>query len=312
MTASPFFRNATLYRLPRPWSISVNALEERLRTLAFAPTLKMQAQSAGWASPRDDEQLVYAQGEHALITLRTETKVIPARSVELLVRERAAALEKEQGYKAGRRQRREIKERVLDEMLPKAFRQQRDTNVWLDRARGYLVVDSGTPSQCDAVMGALAKVLTPFPVSPLYVHVSPAHAMTRWLADDVAPDGFTVDTDAELRAAGDKSSVIRYQRLAIDAADIGRHIREGKQCTLLALTWSDRVSFTLTENLVLKRVRALDVLTQVAERKARTDDDQFATDFALMTGELSRLIAHLIHALGGEKLDLAQAADEQP
>lgn len=308
---SAFFRNATIYRLARPWPITASDLHEALARFMFQPTGNLERESRGWVPPHSScgDELVLVANGHFLVALRIESKVMPAKAVELAVRERAAALEEEQGYKPGRKQMREIKERVIDEMLPRAFRQQRDIRVWLDPQAGIMAVDAGTPSQCDVVVGMLAKALDPFPISNLHVHASPAQAMTSWLAQDFAPHGFTIDTDAELRATGETSAAVRYQRQPLDHNDVRKHIQAGKQCTLLALTWMDRVSFVLTENLVIKRICALDVLTQHADRTTQTDDERFMADFVLMAGELRGLIADLIDAHGGEQLDLAQAAD---
>jgi recombination associated protein RdgC len=93
---------------------------------------------------------------------------------------------------------------------------------------------------------------------------------------------------------------VRYTRHALEAADLRRHIEAGKQCTRLAMTWAERVSFTLTESLAIKRVTPLDVLTE-KEDGAGDEAERFDTDFALMSGELGRLIDQLIEALGGEQ-----------
>jgi recombination associated protein RdgC len=82
---------------------------------------------------------------------------------------------------------------------------------------------------------------------------------------------------------------------------VRRHIAAGKQCTRLAMTWSDRVSFVLTESLAVKRVAPLDVLKENADSTMQNDDERFDGDFALMTGELAKLIADLVQALGGEE-----------
>ena len=59
------------------------------------------------------------------------------------------------------------------------------------------------------------------------------------------------------------------------------------------------MSLILTEQLQVKRLAFLDVLKEDAERQGE-GDDPFAADFALMSGELSRLLADLVAALGGE------------
>ena len=69
--------------------------------------------------------------------------------------------------------------------------------------------------------------------------------------------------------------------------------------TIYALTWADRVSFVLTESLILKRIVPVDVIAEGDATLAQNDDERFDADFTLMTGELQRLIADLVVALGG-------------
>ncbi|MDP0790014.1 recombination-associated protein RdgC, partial [Klebsiella pneumoniae] len=79
------------------------------------------------------------------------------------------------------------------------------------------------------------------------------------------------------------------------------HIQSGKQCTRLAMTWADRISFVLTEGLDVKRVAPLDVLKEGNDTVATNDDEKFDSDMMLMTGELAKMLAELVEALGGEK-----------
>jgi len=82
---------------------------------------------------------------------------------------------------------------------------------------------------------------------------------------------------------------------------VRRHIQSGKQCTRLAMTWADRISFVLTEGLDVKRVAPLDVLKEGNDNMATNDDEKFDSDMMLMTGELAKMLAELVEALGGEK-----------
>jgi recombination associated protein RdgC len=94
---------------------------------------------------------------------------------------------------------------------------------------------------------------------------------------------------------------VRYVRQSIETEEVRKHVKAGKQCTRLALTWADRVSFVLTDGLDIKRVTPLDVLKENQDSTAQNEEEQFDSDMALMTGELSRLIESLVDALGGEK-----------
>jgi recombination associated protein RdgC len=138
-------------------------------------------------------------------------------------------------------------------------------------------------------------------------------AMTDWLSSDEAPAGFTIDQDALLKARDGKASV-RYANQTMDSDEVARHIRSGKRCTRLALTWSDRVSFVLTDALEFKRVKPLDVLRDAADATEAGGDPvaQFDADATLMTGELGRLLADLVDSLGGEPVSPSTANPAEP
>ncbi len=295
-----WFKNLQIYRLPAPWAMSSDQLEACLAPQAFAPCSSGDMQSQGWLAPRDNGPLVHAVNRQMLIMLGTEKKLLPASVINQVVKARAAEIEEQQGFKPGRKQTKELKEQVTDELLPRAFSIRRDTRVWIDPLNGWLVVDSSSPAKADEILKLLLKSVDPLPLTNLRVARSPQSAMTDWLAADEAPAGFSIDQDTELRATGDSKASVRYARHAPEADDLRRHIAAGKQCTRLALTWNDRISFVLTESLALKRIAPLDVLKENTDSVAAGADERFDADMQLMTGELSQMLAALVEALGGE------------
>jgi recombination associated protein RdgC len=296
-----WFRNLIVLRVPTGWDIDVDTLADALLPQAFTEAGSLEESRLGWVPPRDgDTSLVHANGRQMLITLREEKKLLPARVVTQFVRQRAEKIEADEGYKPGRKRMKELKEIVRDELLPRAFSLSSDMRAWIDPVGGWLVVDAASQSKADALLGLLAKAIEGFPGRPLKVNRSPAGEMTAWLVADEAPGRFSIDQDVELKARDGKASV-RYANQSLDADDVTRHTKAGKQCTKLALTWADRVSFVLTDGLAIKRVRPLDVLKEPAAGSAAGDDAQerFASDWVLMTGELSALLAGVVDALGG-------------
>jgi len=296
-----WFKNLKIFRLRPTWSHSADALGAALAKHAYRAASNLEMQSLGWVQPRQDGDLVHAVDDQMLLTLRAGAKLLPPKVVNQATKARAQEIEEQQGYKPGRKQMKEIKERVTDELLPKAFTTYRDTRVWIDPKNLWLVIDASASARADEVLGMLAKAVDPFPVEGVYTNQSPAGAMTTWLGTDEAPDGFSIDQDTELRAGGESRAKVRYVHQSIDHQDAARHIQAGKQCTRLAMTWADRVSFVLTDSLDVKRVAPLDVLKESADGTAQNDDERFDSDFALMTGELAKLLSELVDALGGEK-----------
>lgn len=300
-----WFKHATLYRLPTPWSITLETLEEQLKRIPFERCSGSEQQRSGWVPPTGKEgPLVYSLNRQWLIALCTEQRLLPSSVINDEVKERAEALEEQQGYAPGRKQMRELRDRVAEELLPRAFTKRRCTYVWIDPMNGWLAVDAGSLSKAEEVVEVLRKCLDDFPLKLVHTQLSPCSAMADWLAGGEAPAEFTIDRDCELKAPGEEKATVRYVRHPLDGdgvdEEIKAHLTRGKIPTRLALTWNERISFVLTDRFEVKRLAFLDLLKEEAEKSAEHADEQFDADFALMTGELSRFLPALLNALGGE------------
>lgn len=294
-----FFKHAQLFRLPAPWDMTAERLAEALASQAFVPASSNELLRQGWASPRENDRLVHAVHGQFLLSLATEKKVLPSKVINQVAKAKAAELEEQQGFPPGKKAMKELKERVADELLPRAFGVRNVVEAWIDPKRGWLVVNSASPSRADDVIKLLLKAVDRMPLESLRVQSSPAAAMTAWLESDEAPRNFTIDQDATLRATGESKSQIGYKRHSLDPDDMRRHIAAGKQCQRLALTWNSRISFVLTDQLSIKSIKPLDI---IKENDSVTFDqhERFDNGFALMSGELANLFSDLVEALGGE------------
>ena len=107
-----WFKNLQLYRLPAPWNIDLAKLEEQLSRGLFVKCPSNQPLSRGWVAPRRDGALAFALGRQWLLALSVEQRLLPSSVVNDEVRERAEAMEAQQGYAPGRKQLKELRERV--------------------------------------------------------------------------------------------------------------------------------------------------------------------------------------------------------
>jgi len=295
-----FFKNLQLYRLPAPWSMTAERLADYLAHQAFAPASSNELLRQGWSAPRGaGEPLVHAVNGQFLLKLTTEKKILPAKVIAQVAAARADELEEQQGFRPGKKAMKDLKERVADELLPRALSVSNSTWVWIDPRNGWLVVDAASPGKADDVVKLLLKAVDKMPLESLRVQRSPVAVMTGWLEADQAPYGFTIDQDATLRASGESRAQVGYKFHTLEPDDVRRHIAAGKQCTRLAMTWNDRISFVLTEKLVVKGIKPLDVIRE-SEHVALNDAERFDNGFVLMSGELAKLLADLVEALGGE------------
>lgn len=295
-----WFKNLLVYRL-NAWSATPDILEEKLSQLILQSCSGLEMQSRGWVSPKaDGEPLVHTLGSQMLIALGMEKKLLPASVINQFAKSRAVEVEEQQGYKPGRKQMKEIKESVTDELLPRAFAVRSKTCAWIDPDNNLLVIDAANLGRADELVEMLIKSVDGISFSLIKTNTRTSSAMTAWLAGEDFPSGFTIDRDCELRGTGDERSTVRYVRHALEAEEISKHIKSGKEVTKLAMTWNDKLSFVLHENLQLKRLTPLDILKEQAD--SIDLDDVFDTDFAMMTGELRKLLPDIIEALGGERV----------
>jgi len=298
-----WFKNIFIYRLQANSGISAATLQEKLPLKLLQPCSGLDKQNRGWVSCRGDDRLIHVSNQQILFALGVEQKLLPASIINRFVKERVTDIELQQGYKVGRKELKSLKEAVTESLLPRAFSIQRSTYAWLDPVNGRLIIEAASAARADDLLEQLGKTFDSAPVKPLHTNLSPVAAMTDWLAGENAPPGFTIDRELELRATGENKATVRYANHVLEGKEIHSHIAAGKRATRLGMTWNDRISFVLTEQLQIKRLEFLDIIKEESTTLAESDDEMFELDFTLMTGELAKMLTDLTAALGGENLN---------
>lgn len=294
-----WFKNLQIYRIT-DWKLMPEELEELLARRTLQACLSMEMQSLGWIPPgMEENRLVYARGQQMLIALGSEKKLLPASVVNQRAKERAVEMEAQQGYPVGRKQMKEIKEAALYELLPRAFVVRQKSHAWIDPVDGWIIIDSSNIAKADTFAETLLKTIPTLLLKRIKTNLTPASAMTRWLSGDELPHAFTIDSDSVFRSREDKKVSVSYQRHPLDSDEITKHVRAGKEVTKQAMVWENNLSFVLDENLQIKRLTLLDIEKEPAE----SAEEQFDSNFFLMTEQLKQLLPDLIEALGGEVVE---------
>ena len=298
-----WFRNLLVYRFVQPFALDAAALSEKLEAAQFQPVGKMERQSIGFSRPARHAAtpFVHAVGGNLLVSLCVEEKILPSTVIRDFAEQKIQEIEEQQSRKVGKKERKEITERVTDELLPRAFTRRRKTTAMLMPQSGWLIVDSASANKADELLEWLRKAVEALAVRPLSTQMSPQVVMTGWLTEGEAFGNFGIEDECELKLPEEDGAVVRCLRQDLHTDEVRNHLASGKCVTKLALTWADRMSFVLTEDLVIRRLGYLDLLQDEAKSAGAVDDDeQFDANLAIMTGELDKLLPELIEALGGE------------
>ena len=298
-----WFKNLTLFRLVEPFPLTAEALAARLDQRAFQPCPSFQPSAAGWTPPlgRKARDRVHAVAGRWLLCLRTEEKLLPPIVVNQALAERIALIEDEQCRPVRRREKLELRDQLVQELLPRAFARSRLSYAYLDVASGWLVVDSTSPRGVEELTGTLRESIDSLPIAPPRVRQSVSATMTAWLTEGQAPGEFMLGDSCELREGSEDGSVVRCRGQDLTGDEMRAHLAAGKQVTQLGLIWQDRLAFVLDEALVVRRLQFLEVVRESLQDDAtHSPEAVFDAEFALMTGELALLLPRLLELFGGE------------
>jgi len=286
-------KNATIYRLAKPVAIT----HDNLEPMAFSPTTPTQQKSLGWVPLGDDHGwLVRVNSGAQVMRLRVETRTVPAATIAEKVAQVCKAIEQNTGRKPGKKEKRELKEEALITLLPHAFPKQKDVLCILDG--DWLILDTASAGLADDALTALVKCVDGFVAEQLNTAHSPMAAMAEWLHGDTAPDGFSFGKACEMQARDESRAKVRYTNHYLLTDEVKTHLMQGKLPTSLAMEFDDRVAFTLTDNLQLKKIDFGDKVMEEA-RSHDINPGDLDGSLAIAIGEFRPLLAELIAALGG-------------
>lgn len=297
------FNNLLIYRIAQWQPPALAEIEGRLDGSRFVECGAAQMESTGWVEPRGEAHgaLVETIGGQTVLKLCVERKAVPASAVKAELKTRLDRIEQESGRRPKGKRAKELKEEIVHELLPRAFPKRATTHVWLAPRLQLVVVGAASQKKADSIVSQLVELLGGgIVLAPLQTQLSPATAMSEWLAAQQAPAGFSIDRECELKQPDSEKATVKYLRHTLELDEVGEHIKQGKQPTQLAMTWHSRVSFVLTDALAVKKLKLLDVVLEGAGATDKPQDNGFDADVAISTGELAQMIPDLIAALGGE------------
>lgn len=291
-----WFRNLTLFRFSKAAAKPLKTLETRLEPQRLRECGPIEMSTRGFLSPlgRFEQPLVHSVGPYSLVTAASEEKLLPSSVVSEELAARLKKIAAKTGKPAGSRERKRLKDEVLTDLLPRAFTRLSKRNAYLDTESGWLVVDTASRKAAEACTSLIREALGSFPASPLVPDESPRVLMTDWLARGKLPAGLALGDECELRDSADGGATVRCRRQDLESDEIREHLKSGKQVFQLGLTFDERLSFSLDEDLVVRKLRFLE-LVQEASSDGATDSAAAELDarFAVMSLELRRLLDKL-------------------
>lgn len=296
------FKNLLCYRFQPSESFSAEQLENSLQSHPFTPCGRHELQRTGWVAPCFfSDQLVFSSSGYHLITLLKEERILPASVIKDEVSQRVSKIEADEARKVYKKEKDQIKDEVVLELLPRAFSKRQSIRALIMPNEGWIVIDASSFARGDLLLNELREALGSLKVRPMNVNQAPASIMTQWIQqEDAIPKGFDIGDECELRDTSAEGGVIRVKGQPLHSEEIVAHL-ESMQVTRLALNWESQLTFLLYSDLSLHRLKLhADYADQLEQDRPEDEYADFDASVARTGLEMARLLPAIIDSFGGE------------
>ncbi len=296
-----WFRNLQIYQLSETFTASAEELHEALLEKSFKPCQGLDKHTIGWTSPlgKHGDQLVHSTNGCLMLCMRREDRILPASVVRDSVEEKVDEIEAKEARTVGRKEKNDIKDEVIVDLLPRAFTKSSRSYGYIDPKNNRVILNCTTSNKAEEMLTLIRDSLGSFKVRPLAVNSAPSAIMTDWVKN-TAPADVEISDECELKEPVENGGVIRIRGVDLGSDEVQQHLNSGKVASKLAIEWQQRISCVLVEDLSIKRLKFMDLVMEEASDTAADDEVmRFDADFALMSLELSRFIPVLCEYLGG-------------
>ena len=297
-----WFKNIHVFSLVDHFALSAEQLQTLLLEHRARPCGKLEPMHYGWASPwgMGSDSLLHASQGRYLLVARKEEKLLPASVVKEQVLMKVAEIEREEHREVTGREKKSLFEQLSIQLLPQAFSKAQLTYAYIDLEKQWLVIDSSNHTRAEDLTVLLRQTLGSLKLSEIKVASSPSVLFTEWVSGQGLPHDFCLEDYCELQDPNSASTVIKCMNQDVMAKEVLGHIDSGKQVIKLALTWQDRITFIVDQQLGIRRIRFLDLVQQqVDDANVESPEEKFDADFMIFSSEFALFLPRLWEVFGG-------------
>jgi recombination associated protein RdgC len=280
-------------------NMSAEQLAEKLEAQRFVPCTSLERERHGFTPAFEQESLVRKVKDVFWLQIMSEVKPVPGSVVKRLLRERITKIEQDEGRKVGRKEQKELKELVTEELVSKAVPVQSVLTVMLDPTANMMVVSSTSTKKVELATTLLLRCLDNLNAKRMQFAKTIQGQMSALLLDEDS-SVFKTDSSLVLKGNGSPAATVRFAEHSLAGPEVITHLNAGLRPVALELDWKERLSFILTDNFEIKKLTFLELVTSDFE-SAKPEDPDELIDAMLMiqTGELREMVAELTDWFGG-------------
>lgn len=288
-----WFNNALIYQYELDESTD---LADLLSQDAMKPCPPHARFIYGWL-PAIAGEFVHDAAGAGLICMGKEERLLPRGVINRILSERILALETQRGYAIKRAEKGQMAEDLEFELLPKSFCLQKRTFALLDTVRKRLIINAASTNQASQLTSLLRKTVPGISIEPLQHMGNLSVLFAEWIINPASlPANFQLASDCLLFSPDDEKKRVNCKGYELPAEEILTLLSQGLAVSEISIIWNERIQFTLTHELTIKRLKCMDYLVDDFQEIRKLDEEYEQQDAALtlLSGELRSLMDDLL------------------
>lgn len=232
-----------------------------------------------------------------------ESKDLPAAIIKEHLHAKRDKFESVKCRKLRRTEIAQIKDDVIQELLPRAFPKRSTLQIWIDIDNGLISIDTTSPRTAEHVLALLRRTLGSLPVIPIATANPFKRVMTGWLKEtDTFPAQLRLSEKIKKADLIYDDGEVRFNKedmLTNDEA-VSILLDQGRQVCTLGIHVKTQFGFDLelTDSCKFKKLQFGDEFST----KNNAEEDELSreyADFILMVNELRIAYNIIFNAMGG-------------
>ena len=160
-------RNAIVFNAEMP---TAHDLATKIEALPFTAPAASDMMAIGFIPVPVIGEFVASYTNGYAFAVRIDEKTIPASAIKQRLKEWVARIEEAEVRKVGNKERRTLKDSVIQELLVQAIAKTSEITVFYDRDNQYLIVPVSSQRNAQRIMSALVKALETLKTSTIHVN----------------------------------------------------------------------------------------------------------------------------------------------
>jgi recombination associated protein RdgC len=286
-------KNARIYRLSAPLPVTAETLEQALAEFKWQAPSGQEFSRSGFYQPlhnRIKPLVTELDNNIFVIAVKTTQKVLPAAVVNEELQPIIEAGEREAGRPLSRKEKQQLKEDLLQSLLPRAFSRSTITKAYIDMAGQQIIVDTASSSKAEDVLALLRKAIGSLPALPWLDNHKLNSQLQLWLQNQNLPAGFALGHNTQLKAPDEEGARATFKDHLLTADEVQSHLQD-KLVTQLQLSKTDTCGFTIRDDGSITGIKWNDAITEKNDELGWDDlQARMTADLFLVTSELRKVL----------------------